>query len=291
MSEVDLDQLRVLGFRSATADLARAAIAILETQHPISGRGLFYRLVSAGYLPSTDKAHYQRLGRITTILREHGVVPFAWIVDGVRSTLKPSSWSGLADFGETVRHAYRKDFWASLFEYVHVFCEKDAMAGVLQPVIYDYDVALSVIRGYVSLSFAYEVAAQWRDIEKPITAYYFGDFDPSGFDLERDLREKLARYCGRPFEWVRLAVTEPDFELFDLIPLKLKSTDRRTAGFRRAGHTQAAELDALPATALRERLEQAILTHIPTVEWERLQAVEAAERKSVERITKRMKAA
>jgi hypothetical protein len=269
-----------------------AAVEILEAGQPMTGRGLFYRMISAGHLPSTDKVHLKRLGRITTILREHGVVPFHWIVDGVRSTLKPSSWSGLADYSETVRRVYRKNYWASLPDYLHVFIEKDAMAGVLQPITYDYDVSLSVIRGYVSLSFAHEIATQWSQIEKPITAFYFGDFDPSGFDLERDLREKLEKYSGGcSFEWVRLGVTEEDFDAFNLLRLTPKVKDRRTAAFRRAGYTGCAELDAIPATALRERLEEAICNHIPAAEWERLTAVEAAERKSVVAIMKRMRAA
>lgn len=292
MSQVDLDQLGSCGFRSATADLALAAVEILEAGQPMTGRGLLYQLVSAGHLPSTDKVNIQRLTRITTILRERGVVPFRWIVDGVRSTLKPSSWSGLADYSETVRRCYRKNYWADLPDYVHVICEKDAMAGVLQPVTYDYDVSLSVIRGYTSLSFAYEIATQWAQIEKPITCFYLGDFDPSGFDLERDLREKLDTYSGgRAFEWIRLAVTESDFETFNLLPLVPKVTDRRTAAFLRAGHTACAELDAIPATALRERLEDAIVSHIPSDEWDRLSVIEAAERTSVTAIMKRMKAA
>lgn len=67
-----------------------------------------------------------------------------------------------------------------------------------------------------------------------------GDFDPSGFDLERDLREKLERYSGRfvreldsldammlvPQQlrfhpefvyWIRLGVCQEDFDLHDLI--------------------------------------------------------------------------
>ena len=38
-------------------------------------------------------------------------------------------------------------------------------------------------RGYASLSFAHEIASTWNRIEKPIHAFYLGDFDPSGFDL------------------------------------------------------------------------------------------------------------
>jgi hypothetical protein len=279
------------GFRAKTLPLAVMACEILGAEQPMTLRGLFYRVVSAGGLPTTDRKHYDALGRVMTTLRECGEVPFSFLVDNVRSTLKPSSWSGLADFGDTVRRAYRKDFWANLPEYVHVFCEKDAMAGVLQPVTYEYDVALSVIRGYVSLSFAHEIASQWTQIKKPITAYYLGDFDPSGFDLERDLREKLHRYCDRPFAWIRLAVTDEDFSQFTLFPLEPKKKDRRTAAFLRAGYTECAELDAIPAVALRERLQQAILSHIPADQWNRLRAIEAAERDSVAKIVKMMSAA
>src|SRR5690606_7414642 len=108
----------------------------------------FYRVVAAGWLPSTDKQHYDRIGRVMGTLRESGVVPFRWIVDNLRSTMKPSSWSGLDDFADTVRDAYRKDFWQHLPTYVHVFVEKDAIAGVIQPVTSQYDVALSPCRGY-----------------------------------------------------------------------------------------------------------------------------------------------
>ena len=158
-----------------------------------------------------------------TKLRNSGCLPFRWIVDNLRNTMKPSSWSGLDDFLQTVRSAYRKDFWARLPEYVHIFCEKDAIAGVLSPVTQEFDVALSPIRGYASISYAHEIADEWNAIHKPIHAYYLGDFDPSGFDLERDLREKLNRYYGREFSWTRLGVNESDFEAFDLIPLKAKS--------------------------------------------------------------------
>lgn len=289
MTGVDLAQLvevtsEELGFRQATLTLASAAVEILAAGQPMTLRGLFYRVVSAGYLPSTDVKHYRALGRIMTLLREARAVPFRWIVDGMRQTDKPSSWSGLADFADTVRDAYRLDFWANLPEYVHVFCEKDAMAGVLQPVTRNFDVALSVIRGYTSVSLAAEVASSWAEIEKPITAYYLGDFDPSGFDLERDLREKLARYCPQSFDWVRLGVVDEDFAAFDLLTLKPKLQDRRSAAFLARGYRVCAELDAIPADAIRDRLTDAIMQHIPVEEWTRLQHVEQLERTTLRQV-------
>lgn len=266
------------GFRRSSLPLAFVATQIALQEHPLTLRGLFYRVVSAGWLPSTDKKHYDRLGRIMTRLREAGCVPFSWIVDNLRSTVKPSSWSGLTDFAEVVRDAYRKDLWERLPDYVHVFVEKDAMAGVFAPVTREWDVPLSPIRGYVSLSFAHGIAEQWDAIDKPIFAFYAGDFDPSGFDLERDLREKLERYSHRDFVWERLAVTADDFEQFDLLPLEPKKTDKRYATFVRDHGEQCAELDAIPATELRERVDMAIRRHVPAGEWERLKEIESVER-------------
>jgi hypothetical protein len=246
--------------------------------HPATLRGLFYRVVSAGWLPSTDKEHYRRLGRLMTSLRKAGIVPFAWIVDNVRSTLKPPSWSGLADFAETTRKVYRLDFWARLPHYVHVIVEKDAMAGVLEPVTKNFDVALSPIRGYSSWSFAGEIAETWNGIKKPITVYYLGDFDPSGFDLERDTREKLGELVRRPFDWQRLAVKSEDFETHNLIVLEPKKLDTRSRKFVATHGERCAELDAIPANDLRRRVQEAIEQHIPGGEWEQLQMIERNER-------------
>jgi hypothetical protein len=266
------------GFHAKALALAVVATELLLRGQPMTLRGLFYQVVSAAWLPSTDKQHYHALMRIMTILREAEVVPFAWIVDGIRSTIKPSSWSGLADFAETVRDAYRMDFWERLPDYVHIFCEKDAMAGTLAPVTREYDVPLSVIRGFSSLSYAHEIAVQWREIEKPIYSYYLGDLDPSGLELERDMREKLARYSRREFSWQRIAVNLEDFDQYTLFPLTPKKDDTRTKRFLAQGYTQCAELDAIPAPDLRARLEQAILLHIPAGEWEALQQHERLER-------------
>jgi hypothetical protein len=272
------------GLRSKNLPLAFVATQLACEQQPITLRGLMYQIVSAGWLPSTDREHYNRIGRVMTTLREAGVVPFKWIVDNIRSTEKPSSWAGLGDFADTVKRAYRKDLWSQLPEYVHVIVEKDAIAGVLAPITREYDVRLSPIRGYVSLSFAHEIADTWNRINKPIFAFYLGDFDASGFDLERDVKAKLERYCKRPFEWVRLGVNFEDFEEFNLIPLKPKKTDTRYKRFVAEHGHKCAELDAIPATELRRRVEKAIMGHIDLEQWERLQETERLEKETIDKI-------
>ena len=267
-------------FRSKNHALCREAVAILEREQPITLRGLLYQLISAGSLQNS-KREYVRLGGVMTRLRESGDVPFTWIVDHIRATLKPSSWTGLANFGESVRQAYRKDLWASMPDHVEVFVEKDAIAGTIQPVTHEYDIALQVCRGYCSLSFAGEIASQWARIEKPIHAYYLGDFDPSGFDIERDLKEKLLRYSGRDFYWTRLAVLETDFDEYGLIELPVKTDDKRAARFREEHGHRCAEVDAIAPTELRRRVREAIEAHIDADRWERLQQVERLEQETL----------
>ena len=135
-----------------------------------------------------------------------------------------------------------------------------------------------------------------------------GDFDASGFDLERDLREKLDRYCDkeviqageglsgdhRTWWWntaerskcvlfERVAVVDRDFDDFDLLPLAVKDRDNRAKAFRKEHGDRCAELDAIPSTELRRRVEEIIEAHIDVQrdEWERLQTVEAAERETL----------
>jgi hypothetical protein len=278
------EDIAACGIRSKNLPLAFVATELAYDENPITLRGLMYRLVSHGFLPSTDHEHYKRLGRLMTVLREADLLDFDWIVDNVRMTDKPSSWSGLKDFAQEMRQTYRKDFWAHLQHYVHIIVEKDAIAGVIDPISYEYDVALSPIRGYCSLSFAHQIAETWNKIEKPISCAYMGDFDASGFDLERDIKEKLRRYCPKPFLWCRLGVLATDFATHDLIPLKPKKTDTRYRRFVAEHGHQCAELDALPPTEIRQRVKWFIERHIDKDKWAKLQEVEKLEQETIDRM-------
>jgi hypothetical protein len=196
-----------------------------------------------------------------------------------------------------VRECYRKDFWAGLDHHVEIFVEKDAVAGTIQPVTEERDIRLRVCRGYASVSFAGEIAELWRGVRKPIFAYYLGDFDPSGFDIERDLREKMERYSGKAFAsdarladggnfcWSRLAVKADDFEKHQLIELPVKNSDNRATAFIRQRGLACAEVDALPPTELRRRVQAAIESHIDQAKWNKLLEVERVEQESIDRLT------
>jgi hypothetical protein len=257
--------------------LASVSVELLKAHQPDTVRGNMYLVVSAGWLPDTSDKSYDRIQRLLNRLRERGTVPFRWIVDNVRQTIKPSSWSGLADFAETVQDCYRKDFWSELPEYVEVIVEKDTIAGKLASVTREFDVPLHPIRGYSSTSYAWTIGQNWREINKPITVYYLGDHDPSGRDLERNIREKLARYSECEFAWVRLGVNPEHFDAYRILPLSPKKKDARYRSFVAQWGERCAEVEAIPATELRAMLRQAIESHIPAGAWDRLRQVERLE--------------
>ena len=268
------------GLQRKTLPLAGVVAELAAERSPDTVRGIMYAVVSVGWLPDTSRKSYMRVQRILDRLRKLRIIPFHWITDNVRNTIKPSSWSGLADFTETVRDAYRMDFWARLPEYVEIIVEKDTVAGRVTTVTEEYDVRLHPLRGYSSTSFTHAIASQWDSIEKPITCYYVGDHDPSGRDIERAIQAGLAEFSDREFTWRRLAVEPAHFEEYNIIPLAPKKKDCLYRAFVDEWGERCAEVEAIPAPALREMVRDAIEGHIPQGEWQRLKTIETAEKES-----------
>jgi hypothetical protein len=268
------------GIASKNLPLACVLVELLAERKPDTVRGTMYAAVSAGWIPDTGPKSYGTVQRLLNVLRKKQVIPHDWIVDNIRSTDKPSSWTGLDDFADTVRDAYRKDFWSSLPSYVCVIVEKDTVAGRISEVTNEYNVALHPLRGFSSTTFAYAIGDEWRRIVKPIHVAYIGDHDPSGRQIEESVQKSLREFSGRNFSWTRLAVEPDQFDRYRIIPLAPKTKDTRYQKFAAAYGDQCAEVEAVPANELRQMVEDFITSHIPEGEWERLQEIEAKERDS-----------
>lgn len=282
----------IAGRRIAAKNLPLACVVgeILACEQPDTVRGCLYQCVSAGWLPDTSKTSYMKIQRLLGEMRRKRIIPYDWICDNVRESVKPSSWTGLEDFADTVATAYRKDFWAGLPDYVEVIVEKDTVAGRIESVTREFDVALHPLRGYASLSYAHAIGSAWRNIKKPIHVFYIGDHDPSGRDIERNIRESLTEYSGRSdFTWERLAVGPDQFEEFNVTPLAVKHKDVRSADFVAEFGPSCAEVEAVPASALREMVRGAIERHVPAGAWDRLKAIEREEKESWGRVVAKIR--
>ena len=174
-------------------------------------------------------------------MREAGEIPFEWISDNTRWMRKPRSFTGIEDCLESTAKFYRRNLWASMPVHVEVWCEKDALAGVLLEETSVYDVPLQVAKGYSSISFLHVNAMALKSKNKPAYIFHFGDLDPSGVDAARDIESKLRRYAPDvEIHFERPAVTRQQADDWNLPHRPTKQTDTRSSGLgRRSSWTQS----------------------------------------------------
>jgi hypothetical protein len=264
------------------AALDDAIVTAVQAEHPVTLRGVFYRVMSAGAIEKTELS-YRTVGRRLLALRRSGRVPYSWITDGTRWITKPESWVDLDEMLDDASASYRRALWHQQDAEVHFFTEKDAISGVVLPVTSRWDVPLGVLRGYASESFAYSVADSILAVRKPVYVYQLGDHDPSGIDAWRDfqakvrgfLAERTASGVGRHFAiFERIAVTEAQIGEYGLPTRPTKSTDTRARGF--AGGS--VEVDAIPPSVLRRLVEEAITGHVDSEQLRLTRVAEESER-------------
>jgi hypothetical protein len=285
----------------STTRLIDAAIKILAEQWPMTVRQLFYALVSAVIIQNCLR-DYKRTSRAITIARRDDRVPYEQIVDRSRPTYFSSNWNSVAELGEAMElqlQQYRRDYWQDQPTYCEMICEKDALTGSLDPVRREYGLTLEALRGFDSESKTHEVAKRFVDARqdgKKVVVLYLGDWDPSGECIEVDLKDRIVanmrKVLGLPkdardplldIEIRRIAIFKEDIRKFNLPPLKVKDTDRRSAKFVRKHGNRAVELDALPPNELRGRLRIAIESLIDRAAWNRARLVEEAQRATCQR--------
>jgi hypothetical protein len=267
-------KLEVARIRSAIRE-------ILENDHPQTVRQVFYALTVRGVIAKAEIEYQRTVVRLLGEMREAGQIPFSWIADNTRWQRKPATFTGLEACLSNTSKFYRRDLWAAMPVYVEVWCEKDALAGVLMEETETYDVPLMVARGYSSLSFLYSAAMAIKTKAKPAFVYHFGDLDPSGVDAARDIEAKLRRYAPEAeIHFDRPAVTREQVERWNLPTRPTKQTDTRAKKFN---SPTSVELDAIPARQLRELVREVIERH---VDREKLALLRVAEESERELLTK-----
>lgn len=245
-----------MALHEKTQRVIAAAHAILAALNPMTVRQVYYRLVAALLIENT-RSSYQGVSRALVAARQDGTIPWAWIEDRLRRPRHVSMWKTLPDFLETVRHAYQRDVWQSQPQLVEVWLEKDALSGIFEDVLSPYGITLNVGRGYDGWSSLHEAARRYIAVGKPVTILYFGDFDPSGEDMVRSLRERLRFFDCTP-EVIKCALTHEDVTTYNLPPDFTKASDSRAAAFVQKFGDMAVELDALPPDVLQARLVSAV---------------------------------
>lgn len=272
----------------ATENLIEKAREILERDNPMTLRQLHYRLVSVLVTKNIDP-DYKRLSRVMTKARREGLILYEWIVDRTKVEITPNVWVDPVHYSETVARAYRRDYWRDQPYHVEIWCEKDTINGAVEPVYSRYGVTFRAYHGFNSTTKKNEIAGFFKSLGKPVMILYLGDYDPSRWDIQRDLKASLNKYDFFNFNIIRLAIMPKDIRDFDLPLLRVKDKDSRAPKFKRRFGNNAVELDALPPDELRSRIENAICALIDWEKWERAEQVEKVEIQSIREIAGKFK--
>ena len=109
-----------------------------------------------------------------------------WIVDRSRHTVDGRDWHDFKQLARVMNEQlrdFRRDRWQDHPTYVELVLEKDAMSGSLTPIVNDYGLILSPVKGFDSTSNVHEIAGRLLDKRragKRIVILYCGDHDASG---------------------------------------------------------------------------------------------------------------
>lgn len=262
-------------------EIVKAVNEILaQYDMPLTLRQVYYRLVAKLLIPNTVTA-YKTLSKLLVKARERGEVDDTRIEDRSRQVLGIGDWgyndfeSFLDDQIEHLKNSWQywtRELWKNQPRNVLIALEKDALSRLFVGVADDFHIHVFPTKGYGSYTYVKNMAGRMNsNSEKPTIVLYFGDYDPSGRDIQRDLKERLGAYGGENFQVVRIALSEDQIARFNLPPrpedaatLEKLRRDPRTKTY---GMEYAAELDALEPPTLQAIIRDAITATIDDKKW------------------------
>jgi len=229
------------------------------------------------------RTNYNRVQRRLLAMRRKGMLPYSWITDGSRSVYGHTRYRDLEEFSRQVAGQYRKEYWQDSPVRVECWVEKDALAGKLRPVVVDeFGLDLYVARGFSSETYLHNAGEHIQSDGRPTFVYVLTDHDASGMSVAETVARDLPWHASGVEVTVRkIAVTPEQIEEYGLITQPVTTSDSRAQKFIQRYGTECAELDALPANAVRELVREAIERHIDPHRLRILKLAEAEERKGL----------
>lgn len=265
------------------------SVDILSNYEPgvLTIRGLHYQLVSRGM--TNDIQHYKRVVAATGQARWDGIIRFDAFSDRDRA-LACNTIADPVDLEEEestakrqiklwMEHYYRNK-WENQPYYPEVFIEKKALEGVFYKPCLAHGIALGACKGYPSLTFLHDAAIRFQeavDHGKMPIILYFGDYDPSGEDIPRALKENIMKLGCEEIEVRRISLVEDQVIAWHLPPAPTKVTDSRSANWDGLGQV---ELDAVKPEKLIELLNDAVADIFDEELYDELKDIEKEERET-----------
>lgn len=226
----------------------------------LTNRQLYYQLVGKDWIPNAMEI-YKKLCVFLTDLRYCGTIDWNIIEDKGRRAERMPEWEGMKELISTATDMFRLPRRADQEYYIEIYCEKEAGINTLQPVADEYHVHFGYNKGYSSAAALYKLAQRLQDaIEegKYGVILYFGDHDPSGLDMIRDISERVEEFltggrwpCSPAFKVIPVSLTMEQVEHYNPPPNPAKLNDPRSKWYIEKYGDISWELDAIDAQELR----------------------------------------
>lgn len=256
-------------------------------------RGLHYQLVSRGM--TNDIQHYKRVVAATGQARWDGLISFNAFSDRDRALAcvteaEDVSLEDEIDNGKWQVKAwierYHRNKWENQPIYPEVFIEKKALEGVFYKPCKQHKIALGACKGYPSLTFLKDAAQRFISAEvrgKTPMIIYFGDYDPSGDDIPRALKENIIKMGCESIEVRRVCLNEDQVLSWHLPPAPTKITDSRSRNWDGLGQV---ELDAVKPEKLISLLNDAVADIFDPYLYDDLKEIEREENEQYTNVLK-----
>jgi hypothetical protein len=251
-------------------DYANAIIdSYLKQGYKLTLRQLYYQFVSRGYIVNTVR-NYKNLGSVINDGRLAGLIDWEAIEDRTRNLESNSHWEDPSDILGACAKQFQIDKWKMQPHRIEVWIEKEALAGVFDKICKELDVPYLCCRGYTSQSEMWAAAMRLRaynEIDKQKThILHFGDHDPSGIDMTRDIIDRL-RIFGANVELERMALNMDQVRKYNPPPNPAKEEDSRFDGYIREFGHESWELDALEPQVLSDLVRNAVYSLRNVRKW------------------------
>ena len=234
-------------------------------------RQLFYQFVARDFIPNTQKS-YKQLGKVVGEARLAGLLDWNRLEDRTRNLAKLQHFDGPQDAVDKLASWYHIDMWENQRYRPEVWLEKDALTGVIADVCKENDVPYFSCRGYTSLSEMWRASQrlnEWVASEQSPYVIHFGDHDPSGIDMSRDIYERINRTFMSECEFKRVALNMDQIKQYNPPPNPAKVTDSRYQVYVKKFGTKSWELDALEPIRFCELVESNLATLRDQVQWDK----------------------
>lgn len=234
-------------------------------------RQIYYQLVSKDLIPNTLKS-YKRVASIINSGKMAGLIDWDMIEDRTRAFKSNQKFDSGRDCLNDAAKYFHMDLWESQPTRVFIIIEKEALFGVFDRIARQYDIPLLAARGYPSGSVLHEFVHD-RIIpfaDQSITILHFGDHDPSGIDMTRDLTSRIDTFCQgeADFDLIRCALNMDQVEELNPPRNPAKTTDSRFDKYAEMFGDSSWELDALPPSYLNNLVTEHVDGLIDAEAWD-----------------------